>query len=124
MNRHAFVTYYKAGALVQDDGSVKLHALDVKLYNNGGCKFDLTGPVMDRALFHVDNCYNWPNFHSVGTPCKTSQPPHTAFRGFGGPQGMVITEHIMDHLAVECNISGDTLRRDVSMIFIHCRQTN
>jgi xanthine dehydrogenase/oxidase len=65
--RHAFVTYYKAGAIVEDDGSVKLHALDVKLFNNGGAKFDLTGPVMDRALFHVDNCYNWPNFHSVGT---------------------------------------------------------
>eukprot|EP00804_Cyclotella_cryptica_P017080 CCRYP_003325-RB/>CCRYP_003325-RB protein AED:0.06 eAED:0.06 QI:85/1/1/1/0.87/0.77/9/930/1539 len=110
--RHAFVTYYRAGAVVNDDGTVKLHALDVKLYNNGGCKFDLTGPVMDRALFHVDNCYNWPNFHSVGTPCKTSQPPHTAFRGFGGPQGMVITEHIMDHFAIKCNVSGDKLRRD------------
>eukprot|EP00581_Thalassiosira_minuscula_P019373 CAMPEP_0183714692 /NCGR_PEP_ID=MMETSP0737-20130205/9144_1 /TAXON_ID=385413 /ORGANISM="Thalassiosira miniscula, Strain CCMP1093" /LENGTH=1608 /DNA_ID=CAMNT_0025943675 /DNA_START=54 /DNA_END=4880 /DNA_ORIENTATION=- len=117
--RHAFLAKYKAGAIVDDedkdeDGSrsVKLHALDVKLYNNGGCKFDLTGPVLDRALFHVDNCYLWPNFHSVGTPCKTSQPPHTAFRGFGGPQGMVVTEHIMDHLALACGISGDKLRRD------------
>jgi len=110
--RHAFLAKYKAGAIVEEDGTVKLHALDVRLYNNGGCKFDLTGPVMDRALFHVDNCYFWPNFHSVGTPCKTSQPPHTAFRGFGGPQGLLVAEHIMDHLAVECNVSGDRLRRD------------
>ena len=110
--RHAFLAKYKAGAVIEDDGTVKLHALDVKLYNNGGCKFDLSGPVMDRALFHVDNCYFWPNFHSVGTPCKTSQPPHTAFRGFGGPQGLVVAEHIMDHFAIVCNVSGDKLRRD------------
>jgi len=111
--RHAFLAKYKAGAIVDEvNGGVKLHALDVRLYNNGGCKFDLTGPVLDRALFHVDNCYYWPNFHSVGTPCKTSQPPHTAFRGFGGPQGMVVTEHIMDHLALACNVPGDQLRRD------------
>jgi xanthine dehydrogenase/oxidase len=110
--RHAFLAKYKAGAIVEDDGTIKLHALNVQLYNNGGCKFDLSGPVMDRALFHVDNCYLWPNFHSVGTPCKTSQPPHTAFRGFGGPQGLLVAEHIMDHFAAECNVSGDKLRRD------------
>jgi len=110
--RHSFLSKYKASALINDDGSVKLHALDVQLHNNGGCSFDLSGPVLDRALFHVDNCYNWPHFQSKGTPCKTSQPPHTAFRGFGGPQGMVVTETIMDHLAVACNVSGDKLRRD------------
>ena len=110
--RHAFLAKYKAGAIIEEDGTVKLHALDVRLYNNGGCKFDLTGPVMDRALFHVDNCYFWPNFHSVGTPCKTSQPPHTAFRGFGGPQGLLVAEHIMDHFSVKCNVPGDKLRRD------------
>mmetsp|Transcript_22291 Transcript_22291/g.36642 ORF Transcript_22291/g.36642 Transcript_22291/m.36642 type:complete len:1573 (-) Transcript_22291:148-4866(-) len=110
--RHAFLAKYKAGAIIEGDGTIKLHALDVQLYNNGGCKFDLSGPVMDRALFHVDNCYFWPNFHSVGTSCKTSQPPHTAFRGFGGPQGLLVAEHIMDHFAAECNVSGDKLRRD------------
>ena len=86
--------------------------MDVRLANNGGSSFDLSGPVLDRALFHVDNCYNWPHFQSKGTPCKTSQPPHTAFRGFGGPQGMVVTETIIDHLALACNVSGDKLRRD------------
>ena len=110
--RHSFLARYKAGAILDECGTAKLHALDVRLFNNGGSAFDLTGPVLDRALFHVDNCYYWPNFHSVGTPCKTSQPPHTAFRGFGGPQGMVICEHIMDHLALACGVSVDKLRRD------------
>ena len=110
--RHAFLSKYRAGAVIEEDGTVKLHALDVQIYNNGGCKFDLTGPVLDRALFHVDNVYYWPNFHSCGTPCKTSQPPHTAFRGFGAPQGMVVSEHILDHLAMACGVSGDKLRRD------------
>ncbi|KAL3798324.1 hypothetical protein ACHAW5_008623 [Stephanodiscus triporus] len=110
--RHAFLSKYKAGAVVEEDGTVKLHALDVQIYNNGGCKFDLTGPVLDRSLFHVDNVYYWPHFHSIGIPCKTSQPPHTAFRGFGAPQGMVVSEHILDHLAVACGVSGDKFRRD------------
>jgi xanthine dehydrogenase/oxidase len=110
--RHAFLTKYKASAVIEVDGTVKLHAVDLKVYNNGGCKFDLTGPILDRCLFHVDNVYYWPHFHAVGTPCKTSQPPHTAFRGFGGPQGLVVAEHILDHLALACGISGDKLRRD------------
>ncbi len=110
--RHAFLSKYKAGAVIDNDGTVKLYALDVHIYNNGGCKFDLTGPVLDRALFHVDNVYYWPNFHSKGTPCKTAQPPHTAFRGFGAPQGMIVSEHILDHLALACGVSGDKLRRD------------
>jgi len=109
--RHSFVTNYSASALVTSDG-VKLLALDVKLYNNGGCGFDLSGPVMDRALFHVDNCYFWPNFRAAGHVCKTAQPVHTAFRGFGGPQGMAVTEHVIDHLALACNVPGDCLRRN------------
>mmetsp|Transcript_38108 Transcript_38108/g.91936 ORF Transcript_38108/g.91936 Transcript_38108/m.91936 type:complete len:126 (+) Transcript_38108:425-802(+) len=67
--RHAFLARYRAGAWVRDDGSsATLHAIDARLYNNGGAKFDLTGPVMDRALFHVGNCYRLPNFRSMGTP--------------------------------------------------------
>ena len=110
--RHAFFSKYKASAIIEDDGTVKLHALDVRIFNNGGASFDLSGPVLDRALFHVDNVYYWPHFHSRGTPCKTSQPPHTAFRGFGGPQGLLVSEQILDHLALASNIDGDKLRRD------------
>lgn len=110
--RHAFVAKYKASAVMREGGGASLHALDVKLYNNGGWAFDLSGPVLDRALFHVDGCYNWPHFRAEGVPCKTAQPNHTAFRGFGGPQGIAVMEHIMEHLAVKGNVDYDMLRRE------------
>ena len=109
--RHAFLAKYKASAIVKSDKSVKLNALDVQLFSNGGSAFDLSGPVMDRALFHVDGPYYWPTFRAEGVPCKTVQPPHTAYRGFGGPQGLATCEHVMDHLANACGISGYELRR-------------
>lgn len=87
LHRHAFYFQYKASAQVTANGA-KLQALDVNLYNNGGHAFDLSGPVMDRALFHIDGCYYFPNLRMEGVVCKTSQAPHTAFRGFGGPQGI------------------------------------
>ena len=87
LKRHAFAFEYKASAQITEDGA-KLNALDIKLFNNGGHAFDLSGPVMDRALFHVDGCYYFPNFRAEGVVCKTVQAPHTAFRGFGGPQGI------------------------------------
>lgn len=108
--RHAFTSEYKASAEVTENGA-KLVALDIKLFNNGGHGFDLSGPVMDRALFHVDGCYYFPNFKAEGVVCKTVQAPHTAFRGFGGPQGIAACEHVMDHLALACNVSADELRR-------------
>ena len=72
---------------------------------------DLSGPVADRALFHVDNCYNFPNIRAEAVACKTVQAPHTAFRGFGGPQGMAACEHVMEHLAVACNVPMEQFRR-------------
>lgn len=108
--RHAFQSKYHASAEVTADG-VKLRAVDMELYVNGGHAFDLSGPVLDRALFHCDGVYNFPNFRCGGVVCKTAQAPHTAYRGFGGPQGMVIAEHIMDHFAVVCRVSGDEIRR-------------
>ena len=108
--RHAFLAKYRASARM-DTGNVKLLGLDVQLYSNGGCTFDLSGPVMDRALFHVDGSYFWPHFRAIGVPCKTVQPPHTAFRGFGGPQGMAVCEHIITHLSTACNVSIESLRK-------------
>merc|ERR1719411_902605 len=83
----------------------------MKLFVNGGCAFDLSGPVNDRALFHSDNCYYFPHFKAEGLICKTVQAPHTAFRGFGGPQGMAAIEHVMEHLAVVCQVPYDDIRR-------------
>lgn len=108
--RHVFVSKYHATAQVTEDG-VKLLGLDIKLYVNGGCGFDLSGPVNDRGLFHVDGCYYFPNFRCEGVVCKTAQAPHTAYRGFGGPQGMVACETVMEHLAQACGISTDEIRR-------------
>jgi len=71
---------------------------------------DLSGPVLDRALLHVDNVYGWPSFRARGIVCKTHTPPNTAFRGFGGPQGMMITEEIIFHLAAALGVHEDTLR--------------
>ena len=110
--RHAFLAKYKASALVGENGSASLHACDVQLYCNGGWAFDLSGPVSDRALFHVDGCYFYPNFRAEGVVCKTAQPNHTAFRGFGGPQGIAVAEHIIEHLAIECQVPLDVMRRD------------
>jgi len=86
--------------------------MDVQLYSNGGSGLDLSGPVMDRALLHVDGCYHWPHFRAKGIVCKTNQPPHTAFRGFGGPQGIVVVETVMDHLATEMGVSPVQLRQN------------
>jgi xanthine dehydrogenase/oxidase len=108
--RHAFVTKYKASAQITENGA-KLLAFDAKLYANGGFAFDLSGPIVDRALFHVDGCYFFPHFRAEAVACKTSQPAHTAYRGFGGPQGIVVAEQVMDHLALACHMSGDVLRR-------------
>lgn len=109
--RHAFVSKYHASAKITDNGA-KLLSMDVEVYNNGGSALDLSGPVADRALFHIDNVYLFPSLRVEVVACKTAQAPHTAYRGFGGPQGMAITEHILEHLAVVCGVNIDKFRRD------------
>lgn len=96
--RHAFKLVYKAGC--SKEGA--LNFLDLQLYSNGGFSLDLSQAIMDRALFHSDNVYKWPAIRARGMICKTNQPTHTAFRGFGGPQGMLATEMVLSHLASEC----------------------
>ena len=61
--------------------------------------------VVDRAVFHSDNCYNIPNFHVTGRLCKTNMPSCTAFRGFGGPQAIFIIENIVDRIVTFLNAS-------------------
>lgn len=109
-HRHAFFSTYDASAEITEDGA-KLVALDIHLYNNGGCGRDLSGPVADRALFHVDGCYKFPHIRAETIVCKTDQAPHTAYRGFGGPQGMAACENVMEHLAFACNVPVDKFRQ-------------
>lgn len=66
--------------------------------------------VMDRALLHLDNSYNIPNVSAVGTVCKTNLASNTAFRGFGGPQGMMIAECWMSDLARKCGLPPEEVR--------------
>ncbi len=92
--RHPFFTRYRAG--FDTDG--KLLALDIEISSDGGFSSDLSLPVLDRALFHLDNSYYIPNLRFVGRVCQTNFASNTAFRGFGGPQGMLATEMVIDRL--------------------------
>lgn len=93
--RHPFLGRFDVG--FQADG--KLTALSLELYSDGGWSLDLSQPVLFRAMFHVDNCYLLPNVEVTGRVCRTHSVSHTAFRGFGGPQGMIMIEEIMDRIA-------------------------
>lgn len=105
--RHPFIARYRAGAT--KDGRVKF--LEADLYNNAGFSLDLSAAVMDRALFHSDNVYRWPAFSVRGFLCKTNLPSNTAFRGFGGPQGLMLVEQVMEHLAAEIGTDSLTFRQ-------------
>lgn len=104
--RHPFLAYWKVG--VKNDG--KLVALDVDIYCNGGWTQDLSAAVCDRALSHVDGVYNFPNVDVRGRPCRTNTVSNTAFRGFGGPQGMFIAETYMEEVADHLGIPVDKFR--------------
>jgi len=83
-----------------------LTALRVDIYSDGGAYADLSPAVMGRAMTHVDNAYYIPNIAITGTVCRTNTPPNTAFRGFGGPQGVATIENILEEIAF-------VLRRDL-----------
>src|SRR5690606_31505942 len=93
--RHPFHARYQAG--FDDDGRV--HALVVDLYADGGWSVDLSPPVLMRAMVHVDNAYFIPNVRIRGLVCRTNVASNTAFRGFGGPQGMLVGEEVIDRIA-------------------------
>ncbi|OLL25899.1 Xanthine dehydrogenase [Neolecta irregularis DAH-3] len=104
--RHPFLARWKVG--VSKEG--KLLALDADVFNNGGWSQDLSGAVLERALSHIDNCYWIPNVDVRGRIAKTNIHSNTAFRGFGGPQGMFITECFMSDIADRIGVSVDKLR--------------
>ncbi|KAJ9595230.1 hypothetical protein L9F63_013467, partial [Diploptera punctata] len=93
--RHPFLGRYKVGFTKEG----KITACDIKIYNNGGHTLDLSGPVVERAMFHYENAYYIPNARVTGYVCKTNLPSNTAFRGFGGPQGMFFAENMIREIA-------------------------
>ena len=93
--RHDFLIEYEAG--FDNDG--RIAGLDVTLASRCGYSADLSGPVNDRAVMHVDNCYFLENLRVVSHRCRTHTQSATAFRGFGGPQGMMAGELVIDEIA-------------------------
>ena len=93
--RHPFHYRYSAGF----DASGRLLALELEMAVDCGFSADLSGPVADRALFHCDNAYFLEHVAITSYRCKTNTQSHTAFRGFGGPQGMLVIEALMGDIA-------------------------
>jgi xanthine dehydrogenase/oxidase len=104
--RHPFMGKWKVG--VNKDG--KIQALDCDVFNNGGWSWDLSAAVCERAMSHIDGCYKIPNVHIRGRICQTNTMSNTAFRGFGGPQGMFIAESYMVEVADRLGMSVDKFR--------------
>jgi xanthine dehydrogenase large subunit len=94
--RHPFQNDYKVA--FDDDGVITAARIDI--YSDGGAFADLSTAVLGRAMTHADNAYYLPNALIRGTVCRTNYPPNTAFRGFGGPQGIGTIETILEEIAV------------------------
>ena len=105
--RHAFRYDYEVGF----DRDGRISGLDLKLASRCGFSADLSGPVNDRAMFHVDNCYFLENVALTSYRCKTNTVSDTAFRGFGGPQGMFAIEYILDEIARRLHLDPFDVRR-------------
>ena len=93
--RHDFAIDYDVGF----DAEGRILAVDFTYALRCGFSADLSGPVGDRALFHCDNAYFYPHVHARSAPLYTNTVSNTAFRGFGGPQGMVGAERVIDEIA-------------------------
>jgi xanthine dehydrogenase/oxidase len=104
--RHPFLARWKVA--VNKDG--KIQALDADVFCNGGWSQDLSGAVVERSLSHIDGVYSIPNIHVRGRVAKTNTVSNTAFRGFGGPQGLFIAETYIEEIADQLNIPAERMR--------------
>ena len=104
--RRDFLFRYQAG--FDDEG--RIEGVDILMGMRSGNVADLSPGVLARALCHADNCYYLPNAIFRGYPCKTNTVSNTAFRGFGGPQGMLIIEAVLEHIARSLGRSLDDIR--------------
>ena len=105
--RHPMLGKYKVG--FNTDGTIQ--ALDAQLYFNAGYTTDLSVAVMERGITHIDNSYRIKNLKVKGYCCKTNLQSNTAFRGFGAPQAMMLTEVVMDDVASKLKVDTSALRR-------------
>ncbi|KAJ3340046.1 hypothetical protein HDU91_000901, partial [Kappamyces sp. JEL0680] len=97
--RHPFRGEYKVG--FTDEG--RLVSLELDMFANAGYSLDLSAAVLERSMTHCDNAYKIPNVKVFGRLCRTNTATNTAFRGFGGPQGMMVAEQYITHIASYLN---------------------
>ncbi len=105
--RNPYSSDYKIGF----DADLNIIAYEATFYQNGGAAADLSPAILERTLFHAANSYNIPNVFVTAHSCKTNLPPNTAFRGFGGPQGMFVIESAIDDAAKKLNVDTDFIQR-------------
>ncbi|MCC6540791.1 MAG: molybdopterin-dependent oxidoreductase [Flavobacteriales bacterium] len=105
--RHPYSSDYRIGF----DKDLRILAYEATFHQNAGAAADLSPAVMERTLFHATNAYHIPNVEVTAYCCRTHLPPNTAFRGFGGPQGMFVIESAIAHAADELGVSARELQR-------------
>lgn len=105
--RHPYSADYKIGL----DAEQRILAYEVIFYQNAGAAADLSPAVLERTLFHCTNAYYVPNVSATAYSCRTNLPPNTAFRGFGGPQGMFVIESAIAHAAESLGIEAAVIQQ-------------
>lgn len=105
--RHPFLINYEVG--FDDNG--KIDAAIIELNTDGGCATDLSFAILERAMLHADNSYYIPNMHVTGKAYRTNLPSNTAYRGFGGPQGVAGMETIIDKIARYLKVDAAIIRK-------------
>jgi xanthine dehydrogenase large subunit len=105
--RHDYEFSYDVGF----DEEGRIQGIEISMAMRSGNVADLSSGVLARSLCHGDNCYFLPNVRLNGYPCKTNTVSNTAFRGFGGPQGMIVIETILEHIAFHLGLSLDEIRK-------------
>jgi xanthine dehydrogenase large subunit len=105
--RNPYSADYKIGL----DKNLKIAAYEATFYQNAGASADLSPPVLERTLFHCTNSYFVPNVTATAYSCRTNLPPNTAFRGFGGPQGMFVIESAIAHAAEALKVSASEIQK-------------
>jgi xanthine dehydrogenase large subunit len=105
--RHPFKNFIE----IAFDNQGRILALKAKLYANGGAYTDLSASILDRAMFHLDSAYYIPTCHIEGFVVRTNMHSNTAFRGFGGPQGSMTIESIIEDMALHLKMDAYQIRR-------------
>lgn len=114
--RHPFLARWRTGF----DGSGRILALDMTLVADCGMSADLSMAILERSLFHADNAYHLPCVRVTGMACRTHKASNTAFRGFGGPQGMIAIERVVEDIAR--SLGADPLAVRKANLYRGCAQ--